>query len=124
MAEGLEGGGSEWQQRRKGKKKPVLPAGSRVKRLKLDTRTHIEYGEKTWTTGQTVRDILQNHLDSHTQEFFEEIVAKIVDTKQLEKLKDEELKNFDNFTYKLYLYRLGQVNCYNSFCSFLTSVAT
>lgn len=38
----------------------LLPKGSTVQRLHADTKTHVEYGEKTWTTGQTVRDMLQN----------------------------------------------------------------
>src|SRR3989338_426505 len=57
----------------------ILPEGSNVQRLHADTKTHVEYGEKTWTTCQTVRDILQNHLDANTQVFFDRLVSSVVD---------------------------------------------
>lgn len=38
----------------------------------------LEYGKKTWTTGQTVRDFLQNHLDAQTEVTVERIRKEIV----------------------------------------------
>ena len=31
-----------------------------------EANTSLEYGERTWTTAQTVRDLMQNHLDAET----------------------------------------------------------
>ncbi|GDX62278.1 hypothetical protein LBMAG33_5880 [Candidatus Levyibacteriota bacterium] len=85
----------------------ILPEGSRVERLYDDTRTHVEHGEKSWTTGQTVRDILQNHLDANTQQFFDRLVSTVIDVNKLSERIPISGDRFDEFTYSLYLFRKG-----------------
>lgn len=85
----------------------ILPEGSNVQRLHADTKTHVEYGEKTWTTGQTVRDILQNHLDANTQVFFDRLVSSVVDVDKLAERASRTGDGFDEFSYNLFLFRKG-----------------
>ncbi len=85
----------------------ILPEGSAVQRLHADTKTHVEYGEKTWTTGQTVRDILQNHLDANTQVFFDRLVSSVVDVDKLAERASRTGDGFDEFSYNLLLFRKG-----------------
>lgn len=85
----------------------ILPEGSAVQRLHADTKTHVEYGEKTWTTGQTVRDILQNHLDANTQVFFDKLVSSVVDVDKLAERASRTGDGFDEFSYNLFLFRKG-----------------
>ena len=86
----------------------LLPEGSTVQRLHADTKTHVEYGEKTWTTAQTVRDILQNHLDANTQQFFNKLISAVVDVNKLSErsIKTQE-EGFDDFSYNLFRFRKG-----------------
>lgn len=95
-----------WQERTMG----MFPEGTKIRSVHLDTHSKTEYGERTWTTGQTVRDILQNHLDANTQVFFEEIVSKVIDTEDTAGLElvlsdPQRAKDFDEFTYGLYRYK-------------------
>ncbi len=93
---------SGWQERTYG----LLPAGSKVRPVDVISQTSVEHGELTWTAGQTVRDILQNHLDANTQVFFDQLVSAVIDTDKLKLIKDEtNQQNFDEFTYWLFLYR-------------------
>lgn len=85
----------------------LLPEGSTVQKLHADTKTHVEYGEKTWTTGQTVRDILQNHLDANTQVFFDRLVSSVVDVDKLAERASRSGDGFDEFSYNLFLFRKG-----------------
>jgi|GEM_PF-1302191 len=96
---------ANWKQRTYG----ILPEGSKVKTGVVDTKNYIEQGERTWTTGQTVRDILQNHLDANTQRYFDQLVSSVVDTKQLTSttLTDTLNEDFDEFSYTLFRYRKG-----------------
>lgn len=55
----------------------------RVRRLSHDANTSIEYGEKTWTTAQTVRDLMQNHLDAETDRYYQHIAKTIFDEEAL-----------------------------------------
>lgn len=87
-----------------------LPEGSQVNRTELNTYTRVEYGEKTWSTGQSVRDILQNHLDANTQVFFDTVVGTVIDVGEPAELKaklEREYKvyAFDIFTYELFRYQ-------------------
>ena len=87
-----------------------LPEGSQVNRTELNTYTRVEYGEKTWSTGQSVRDILQNHLDANTQVFFDTVVGTVIDVGEPTELKaklEREYKvyAFDIFTYELFRYQ-------------------
>lgn len=84
-----------------------LPEGSVTQRLHADTKTHVEYGEKTWTTAQTVRDILQNHLDAETQQFFDKLVSTVVDVDKLAERAARTGDSFDEFTYNLFRFRKG-----------------
>ena len=95
-----------WQERTMG----LFPEGTRMRKVELDTHSKSEYGERTWTTGQTVRDILQNHLDANTQVFFEELVSGVINTEDRERIEQvltdpQRAKDFDEFTYGLYRYK-------------------
>lgn len=83
-----------------------FPQGTQVRQVELDTNSKAEYGEKTWTTGQTVRDILQNHLDANTQVYFDQLISRIVDLDNddwLKKLDEDHIlaESFDYFVYQL-----------------------
>jgi len=80
----------------------ILPKGSEVKTEVVDTKTYIDYGERTWTTGQTIRDILQNHLDANTQRYFNQLVSTVIETANLDITKANA---FDEFSYTLFRYR-------------------
>ena len=56
----------------------------KARRISHEANTNIEYGEKTWTTSQTVRDLMQNHLDAETDRYFRQLAASIFDGKELE----------------------------------------
>ncbi|MCX6782368.1 MAG: hypothetical protein NTZ20_00005, partial [Candidatus Levybacteria bacterium] len=99
--------GSKPDSLRKSRTFGILPEGSRVKRLDGGTGTHVESGEKSWTTGQTVRDILQNHLDANTQQFFDRLVSTVIDVNKLSERIPISGDRFDKFTYSLYLFRKG-----------------
>jgi hypothetical protein len=71
-----------WKQRGK-KEKPY-----RARRIAHDANTSIEYGEKTWTTAQTVRDLMQNHLDAETERYFRSIVSILFSEKAKKKYLD------------------------------------
>lgn len=95
-------GAKDWKPDKVG----VLPPTSRVARTNVNTRNHIEQGERTWTTGQTVRDILQNHLDANTQKYFDELVETVFNVEALEAVKRLGLfrkESFDEFTYTLFV---------------------
>ena len=51
----------------------------KARRLVHEANTNIEYGEKTWTTGQTVRDLMQNHLDAETDVYYRSIASSLFD---------------------------------------------
>lgn len=44
------------------------------RRLEDAMHVELEYGEKTWTTRQAVRDIFQNHLDAESDRVFARII--------------------------------------------------
>lgn len=96
----------EWKRRTMG----MFPEGTSMRKVKLDTHSKSEYGEKTWTTGQTVRDILQNHLDANTQVFFDELISSVVDTGDVDRISEimsdsQQAQAFDDFSYTLFRYR-------------------
>src|SRR3989344_6633006 len=68
----------EWKPRG-GKEKPY-----KARQVLHEANTSLEYGEKTWTTSQTVRDLMQNHLDAETDRYFRQLAASIFDGKELE----------------------------------------
>ena len=49
----------------------------RARRITHEANTSIEYGEKTWTTAQTVRDLMQNHLDAETERYYQQVGATL-----------------------------------------------
>ncbi|MEK7505971.1 MAG: hypothetical protein AAB597_03725, partial [Patescibacteria group bacterium] len=55
----------------------------RARVVSHEANTSIEYGEKTWTTAQTVRDLMQNHLDAETERYFRQITATVFDEQGL-----------------------------------------
>lgn len=83
----------------------IIKKANAVQRT-VDTKTHIEYGKKTWTTAQTVRDSLQNHLDAQTQHYFDQIVSTVLDTNQLQSsnLTEEQRTHLNEFCYALFRY--------------------
>lgn len=50
---------------------------AKVRKLDVATGTQLEHGEKTWTTDQLARDLLQNHLDAQTDVFVEQLVTAV-----------------------------------------------
>lgn len=96
-----------WKARQKSFGGRKLPERTKVRRVNESTFTSVEYGEKTWTTEQTIRDILQNHLDANTDRFVAQLTSQILDTDVLNpaNLSLDQQKNLDNFTYALYLYK-------------------
>lgn len=86
-----------------------LPEGARVKAVRENMLTKIEYGELTWTTGQTVRDIMQNHLDANTRKFVDQMVASVLDGDRLhpEMVNEAWQQQFEEFTYALYRFKKG-----------------
>lgn len=80
---------------------------TRVRKVELDPHAELEHGELTWTTGQTVRDIFQNHLDANTQMFFDNMVSSIVDLSEngltVINTDKHHQEIFDDFTYGLYV---------------------
>ncbi len=66
--------------------------GTTATRAVEDTHTHIEHGEKTWETGQIVRDILQNHLDASTEMYVEGLRSMIVDSARVEQKDIEDVE--------------------------------
>jgi len=70
--------GNSWKQR--GTKEKSYKA----RKLSHEASTSIEYGEKTWTTAQTVRDLMQNHLDAETEQYYQQITKTVFDENILE----------------------------------------
>src|SRR3989344_9466951 len=60
----------------------------RARRISHEANTSIEYGEKTWTTAQTVRDLMQNHLDAETERYYQQIAKTIFDEESLKRYFD------------------------------------
>ena len=85
----------------------LLPRGSRVSRLDSDTRTHVEYGQRPWTTKQTIRDIMQNHLDAETQIFVNKLISATVDINRLDNDDPNLPTTLDRYAYILFLFRKG-----------------
>ncbi len=81
----------------------------RARRVSHESNTNIEYGEKTWTTAQTVRDVMQNHLDAETERYFQQIAATIFDEETLKKYLGEagdvaEQKRVENLLYGVFMF--------------------
>jgi hypothetical protein len=96
-----------WQERTFG---GALPETSRVQKIDVDTQNDLEHGERTWTTGQTVRDVLQNHLDACTQSYVDTLIENVLDIDALDAGKATYAysdHNLNNFAYNLWLYRKG-----------------
>lgn len=74
--------GESWKKRGT-KEKPY-----RARRVSHEANTSIEYGEKTWTTAQTVRDLMQNHLDAETERYYQQIAKTIFDEESLKRYFD------------------------------------
>lgn len=69
-----------------------------------EAKTNVEYGEKTWTTAQTVRDLMQNHLDAETARYYKKISSLIFDEEQLEKQGDDAMEKISDFLYMSYMF--------------------
>ncbi|MEI6886916.1 MAG: hypothetical protein WCK31_01620 [bacterium] len=83
----------------------VLPNGSRVRRINQNTETKINYGNEVWTTAQTVRDVFQNHLDANTQQFVEELLAKILIPSTINIDTPQKATAFNEIILKLFTYK-------------------
>lgn len=79
----------------------------KIETIEHNTQSTVEYGERTWTTGQTVRDVMQNHLDANTDRYYEELLGTVCEVDQLEKLTSEQRQDLDRFMYTLFRYRKG-----------------
>ncbi len=76
-----------------------------ARRLSHEANTSIEYGEKTWTTAQTVRDLMQNHLDAETERYFHDISSLVFDDDVTEGGPDtsgKQEKSTTDFLFALY----------------------
>lgn len=51
---------------------------ARTRHIDVATGTQVEHGEKTWTTGQLARDLLQNHLDAQSDIFYSQLVTAVM----------------------------------------------
>lgn len=81
----------------------VFPEGSKVTKKFIDTGTKVEYGERTWTTAQTVRDILQNHLDANTDRFMMNLMETFFVAERLADMDNGEKEKIDRFLHRLFL---------------------
>lgn len=65
--------------------------GSDVRARRLDTvpEIHIAYGERTWTTEQSVRDIMQNPLDAQSELFMKQLEDAAFDPADAQKYLHE-----------------------------------
>ncbi len=77
--------------------------------LSHEANTSLEYGEKTWTTAQTVRDLMQNHLDAETEAYYNQVATRFFDEETLAFFKSSEVApeqkvKFQQLLYSLYLY--------------------
>ncbi len=93
----------EWKPRGAEEDKPY-----KARQITHEANTSLEYGEKTWTTAQTVRDLMQNHLDAETDRFYKNLSSVIFDNKELENLNQKGnesfKKNVENFIYSSYMF--------------------
>lgn len=85
------------------------PVRRNVRRLDGSTDTKVEYGELTWTTAQTVRDILQNHLDANSVLFVNQLVGSVINLDQLNSAAASEQwkERFEELAFTLYRYKKG-----------------
>ncbi len=81
----------------------------RSRKVLHEANTSIEYGEKTWTTAQTVRDLMQNHLDAETDRYYQQVAAAIFDEKTLKEYfaldkKSPEYKKAEEFLHAAFMF--------------------
>lgn len=79
----------------------------RARSISHESNSSIEYGEKTWTTAQTVRDLMQNHLDAETERYFEKIADTLFSKEDLESLRGAEISlrsRVEDLLHASYLY--------------------
>lgn len=92
----------EWKSRGK-EERPY-----QARRILHSANTSIEYGEKTWTTAQTVRDLMQNHLDAETEKYFKSISALVFDAERLQSCLEKQngslQKETENFLHAVYTF--------------------
>lgn len=90
-----------------------LPEGSQVRRVEHDMHTDAAHGEKTWTTAQSFRDILQNHLDANTQVFYDQLVLELFG-KPLKVLVEEKgeraTRYISDFMFAIFIYHTSRLN--------------
>jgi hypothetical protein len=75
-----------------------------ARRISHEAKSSIEYGEKTWTTAQTVRDLMQNHLDAETDKYYKSISSILIDRERGETLGEEASKKIEDFLYSCYMF--------------------
>jgi len=92
------------------KSKGVEEKPYKARLINHEAKTSLDYGEKTWTTAQTVRDLMQNHLDAETERYYGNISSMIFDDDKFLKLVADEKgsehlkKEIDNFLYSAYMF--------------------
>ena len=82
----------------------------------LETYSTPDYGHQTWTTNQSVRDLLQNNLDAQTDIFYKKLATKVLlpEAQRGNFVEDENLKNqVENFCYQLFLYHKIRSSCWD-----------
>lgn len=62
----------------------------RARPISHESGSSIEYGEKTWTTAQTVRDLMQNHLDAETERYYAKVAETLFSKETLATLENAE----------------------------------
>jgi len=75
----------------------------KARNIAHEANTSLEYGEKTWTTAQTVRDLLQNHLDAETERFYGDIASTVFEDNKILNSKLDK-KVIDTFLYAAYMF--------------------
>ncbi len=87
------------------RERPPVPVKAR--RVEEDALSRMEYGERTWTSAQTVRDIMQNHLDANTDRFFCELMDVVIDESKvdIDTLDEWDVRTLNNLSYLVFIYR-------------------
>lgn len=77
----------------------------KARKVLHEANTSLEYGEKTWTTAQTVRDLMQNHLDAETERYFRGIATSVFDEATLKQYSEGEKNgNIETFLHAAFLF--------------------
>lgn len=94
--------GTEWKDKKIGK-------NNKIRRIDTVPEINVAYGERTWTTEQSVRDIMQNPLDAQSELFMKELENAVVDGGKaqgyIEKEGEDGIKKVLDFLLALFRYK-------------------